>query len=104
MDIVVVDVLDVCGMLLTRKISEMLGGTLEMDLTYISVPMNDGTRRHLPNVSMAKVHVQEIDDDVRTRETHEPIKESLPLFPPNDLPFTSDEEFDQIKWPKKEEY
>jgi hypothetical protein len=40
MDIVVVDVLDVSGMLLSRKFAAMLGGTLEMDLTYINVPMN----------------------------------------------------------------
>jgi hypothetical protein len=43
MDIVVVDVPDVWGMLLSRKFVAMLGGTLEMDLTYINVPMNDGT-------------------------------------------------------------
>jgi hypothetical protein len=43
MDIVVVDVPDVWGMLLSRNFVAMLGGTLEMDLTYINVPMNDGT-------------------------------------------------------------
>jgi hypothetical protein len=47
MDIVVVDVPDVWGMLLSRKFVVMLGGTLEMDLTYINVPMNDGTISHL---------------------------------------------------------
>jgi hypothetical protein len=34
MDIMVVDVPDVWGMLLSRKFTAMLGGTLEMDLTY----------------------------------------------------------------------
>jgi hypothetical protein len=43
MDIVVVDVPDVWGMLLSRKFAAMLGGTLEMDLTYINVPMKNGT-------------------------------------------------------------
>jgi hypothetical protein len=66
MDIVVVDVLDVWGMLLSKKFTAMLGGTLEMDLTYINVPMNDRTISLLPNVPMAKVHVQEIDDNVET--------------------------------------
>jgi hypothetical protein len=80
MDIVVVDVSDVWGMLLSRKFVAMLGGTLEMDLTYINVPMKDGTIRHLPNVPMSKVHVQEIDNDVETSETHEPIKEILHVF------------------------
>jgi hypothetical protein len=37
MDIVVVDVPDVWVMLLSRKFVAMLGGTLEMDLTYINV-------------------------------------------------------------------
>jgi hypothetical protein len=104
MDIVVVDVPNVWGMLLSRKFVAMLGGTLEMDLTYINVPMNDGTISRLPNVPMAKVHVQEIDNDVETSETHEPIKESLLVFSPEDLPFASEEDFHKMKWPKKEEY
>jgi hypothetical protein len=58
MDIVVVDVPDVWGMLLSRKFGGMLGGTLEMDLTYINVPMKDGTIECLPNMPMAKAHVQ----------------------------------------------
>ena len=34
-DIVVVDVPDVWGMLLSRKFGAMLGGALEMDLTFL---------------------------------------------------------------------
>ena len=41
MDIVVVDVLDVWGMLLSRKFASKLGGTLEMDLTYVNIPLKD---------------------------------------------------------------
>jgi hypothetical protein len=36
--------------------------------------------------------------------THESIKENLPIFSPKDLSFTSEEYFDEIQWPKKEEY
>jgi hypothetical protein len=36
--------------------------------------------------------------------THEPIKENLPVFSPEDFPFASEEDFDKIQWPKKEEY
>jgi hypothetical protein len=104
MDIVVVDVPDVWGMFLSRNFVAMLGGTLAMDLPYINVPMNDMTITCLPNVPMAKVHVKEIDNGVETRETHEPIKENLPIFSPEDFPFTSEEYFDKIQWPKKEEY
>jgi hypothetical protein len=58
MGIVVVDVPYVWGMLFSRKFSSMLGSTLDMDLTYINVPMKNGTIEHLPNMLMAKVHVQ----------------------------------------------
>jgi hypothetical protein len=37
-------------------------------------------------------------------KTHEPTKESLHVFSPDDFPFASKEDFDQIQWPKKEEY
>jgi hypothetical protein len=43
MDIVVVDVPDVWGIILSKKFVAMLGGTLEMHLTYINVPMKIGT-------------------------------------------------------------
>ena len=104
MDIVVVDVPDVWGILLSRKFVAMLGGTLEMDLNYINVPMKDGTIECLPNMPMAKAHVQEIDNVVETNVTYEPIKENLPVFSLEDLPFASEEDFDKIQWPKKEEY
>jgi hypothetical protein len=42
-DIVVVDVPDVWGMLLSRKFASKMGGTLEMDLTYVSIPLKDVT-------------------------------------------------------------
>jgi hypothetical protein len=104
MDIVVVYVLDAWGMLLSRKFVAMLGGTLEMNLTYINVPMNDGTISRLLNFPMTNVHVQKIGDDIGTRETHEPIKQSLPTFSLDDFPFASEDDFDQIQWSKKEEY
>jgi hypothetical protein len=36
-DIIVVDVPDVWGMLLSRKFGAMIGGSLEMDLTFFAV-------------------------------------------------------------------
>jgi hypothetical protein len=96
MDIVVVDVLDVWGMLFCKKFVVMLGGTLEMDLTYINVPMNDGTISRLPNLPMTKFHVQETSDDIGTNETHELVKESLSVFSPDDMSFNTKEDFDQI--------
>jgi hypothetical protein len=81
-DIMVVDVPDVWGMLLSRKFAAMLGGTLEMDLTYINLPMKDGNIARLPNMPMAKAHVQEIDNEPKTNEVHEPTKEAPPTFSP----------------------
>jgi hypothetical protein len=104
MDIVVVDVLDVSGMLLSRKFAAMLGGTLEMDLTYINVPMNDGTISHLPNLPMTNIHVQEINDHIEVDETHESIIENLPEFSLDDMHSSTEEDFDQIQWPKKDYY
>jgi hypothetical protein len=96
MDIMVVDVPDVWGMLLSRKFATMMGGTLEMDITYINVPMNDGMISRLPKVPMTKVHVQEIGDDIGTNKTHEPVIESPPVFSPDNMPFATEEYFDQI--------
>jgi hypothetical protein len=53
-------------MLLSRKFAAMLGGTLEMDLTYINVPMNDGTISRLSNVPMTRIRVREISDHIKT--------------------------------------
>jgi hypothetical protein len=57
MDIVVVDVPDVRWMLLSRKFASKLGGTLEMDLTYVNIPLKDGTIGCLPNVPVTTTHV-----------------------------------------------
>jgi hypothetical protein len=104
MDIVVVDVPDVWGRLLSREFVAMMGGTLEMDLTYINVPMNNGTISHLPNVPMTKIHVQEINDHIEVDETHESIIENLPEFSLDDMHSSTEEDFDQIQWPKKYYY
>jgi hypothetical protein len=103
-DIVVVDVPDVWGMLLSRKFASKLGGTLEMDLTYVNIPLNNGTIGRLPNVPMTRTHVQEASDPIKDDKAHEQIMESLPEFSPDDMPFATEEDFDQIQWPKKEEY
>jgi hypothetical protein len=96
MDIVVMDVPDVWGMILSRKFITTLGGTLQMDIS-IDIPMDDGTYAHFPNMTMAKAHVEEIDIDLETEEIPEPIKEYLPSGSPDDLPFAKEEYFDAIQ-------
>jgi hypothetical protein len=56
-EIVVVDVPDVWGMLLSRKFGAMLGGTLEMDLTFLQLPLKNGTVGRLLNVPIIGNHV-----------------------------------------------
>jgi hypothetical protein len=101
-DIVIVDVPDVWGMLLSRKFALMLGGTLEMELTYVNIPLKNGTTGRLPNVPMSTTHVQEANDSIKDDKAHEQIMESLLEFSPNDMPFATEEDFDQSQWPKKE--
>jgi hypothetical protein len=100
-DIVVVDVPDVWGMLLSRKFASMLGGALEMDLTYVNVALKNGTIGCLLNVPMTKTHVQDTSDPIKDDKAHEQIMESLPEFSPDDMPFATEEDFDQIQWTKR---
>jgi len=103
-DIVVIDVLDVWGMLLFRKFVATLGVTLQMDLTYHTILVDDNTCAHLPNLTMAKNYIEEIVIDPETEDILEVVEESLPNFCLGDLPFTQEEDFDAIEWPKKEDY
>jgi len=59
-DIIVVDVPDVWGMLLSRKFGAMIGGSLEMDLTFLRLPLKDGTTGRLLNVSLTGTHVHDV--------------------------------------------
>lgn len=43
MEIVVIDVPDAWGMLLSRKWATDLGGSLQMNLTYAIIPNSEGT-------------------------------------------------------------
>jgi hypothetical protein len=97
MDIVVIDVLDVWRILLSRNFPTLLGGTLQMDLTYVIIPMDDDTYVHLSNLTMENNHVEEIDLDLETEETPESLKKYLLEFFLYDLPFTQEEAFNAIE-------
>jgi hypothetical protein len=103
-DIVVVDVPDVWGMLLSRKFTAMLGGTLEMDLTFLKLPLKYGTIGRLLNVPIIEDHVQDITHPVNNDMAQNKMIQTLQKYSPEDMPFATKEDFDQIKWPKKEEY
>jgi hypothetical protein len=72
-DIVIVDVPYVWGMLLSRKFSSMLGGTLEMDLYFIEFPLKNGTIGRLLNELVTETHVQEANLPVKGDKAHDEI-------------------------------
>jgi ribonuclease HI len=59
MDIVVIDVPDVWGMLLNRKVAADLGGSLQMDLSYATLPTPDGNTFKLNREVYRKYHVED---------------------------------------------
>jgi hypothetical protein len=103
-DIVVVDVPYVWGMLLSMKFAAMLDGTLEMDLTFLQLPFKNATIGHLFNVPIIWDHVQDITHPVNNNKAQNKMIQTLPKYSPEDMPFAIEEDFDQIEWPKKEEY
>jgi hypothetical protein len=101
-DIIVVDVPDVWGMLLSRKFGAMIGRSLEMDLTFLWLPLKDGATGRLLNMPITGTHVQDVVPTVN--KAQKDVIQTLQEYSPEDMPFTTEEDFDQIEWPKKEEY
>jgi hypothetical protein len=103
-DIVVFDVPNVWGMLLSTNFVAMLGGTLDMDLMFLQLPLKNGTIRCLLNVPIIRDHLQDITHPVNNNKEQDEMIKTLQKYSPEDMPFATKEEFDQIKWPKKEEH
>jgi ribonuclease HI len=59
MDIVVIDVPDLWGMLLNRKAAADLGGSVQMDLSYATLPTPDGGTFKLNREVYRKCHVED---------------------------------------------
>jgi hypothetical protein len=59
MDIVMINALDAWGMLLSRKIAADLGGNLQMDLTYATIPTPNGYMFRLNKELERKYHVED---------------------------------------------
>jgi hypothetical protein len=79
-DIVVVDVPDVWGMLLSRNFGAMLGGTLEMDLTFLQLPLKNGTVGHLLNVPIIGDHVQDITNPINDKKAQNKMIKTLQKY------------------------
>jgi hypothetical protein len=48
--------------------------------------------------------VQDITHPVNNKKSQDEMIQTLQKYSPKDMPFAIEEDFDQIKWPKKEEY
>ena len=59
MDIIVIDGLDAWGMLLSRKTTVDLGASIQMDLTYSTIPTPDGAMFRLNRELERKYHVED---------------------------------------------
>jgi len=58
MDVIVIDVPNAWGMLLSRKWAATLGGSLHMDLSYATIPIGDGSYVILYNHIVTSNHVK----------------------------------------------
>ena len=58
MDVVVIDVLDNWGMFLSTKWATTLGGYIQMDWTYATIPASENTRVILHRENIRKRHVE----------------------------------------------
>ena len=58
MDVVVIDVPDNWGMLRSKKWAATLGGYIQMDWTYATIPASENTRVILPREKERKRHVE----------------------------------------------
>jgi hypothetical protein len=79
---VVVDVPDVWGMFLSRKFVAMLGGTLEMDLTFFQFPLKNGTIGHLLNMPITGDHVQDITHPINDDKAQDEMIQTLQKYSP----------------------
>ena len=66
MDIVVVDILPKFGILLSRSWTKKLGGTLQVDMTYATIPMFGGEHRRL----YRKVQLDYVINDQKNLGNH----------------------------------
>lgn len=62
MDILVIDVLDAWGMLLSRNWGATLGGNIQMDLSYATIPFFENSLVKLIRENERKYHVEDLNE------------------------------------------
>jgi hypothetical protein len=107
MDVVVLDVLDTWGMLLSRKWPTTLGGTLQMDLSYATIPIGYDALSILYNQPKKRTHVEDLESDFEfdTSLEEDDYEELLILILTlYDLPFVQEVDITYAVCPKREDY
>lgn len=79
MDVVVIDIPDVWGMLLSRKWGATVGAHLQMDLSYSTIPQSDGTPFILYREPAYPTHVVK-PGPIPYYKVHE-IEKPFPILP-----------------------
>lgn len=59
MDVVVINVQDAWGMLPSRKWATNLGGSIQTNLSYTTIPTCENTYVHLHHEQMKKYHIED---------------------------------------------
>jgi len=72
MDVIVIDIPDVWGMLLSQKLGATIGGHVQMDLSYATIPQSDGTPFILYRETAYLPHVIKRGPYYKTCESEKP--------------------------------
>jgi hypothetical protein len=96
MNIVVIDVPDAWGMLLSRSWAVALGGFLSMDLTHAHIPMGDGTFEILYSRQAIKKHVMDLDHPDYHNDCEFDVHPQIIEYDPWDLPFLQEDCIDTL--------
>jgi hypothetical protein len=66
--------------------------------------LKDGTIVRIPNVPVTTTYVQEPSDSIKDDKACDKAKQTPHKYSPEATPFAKEENSNQIKWIKKEEY
>jgi hypothetical protein len=67
-------------------------------------PLKDGTIGRIQNVPVTTTYVQKPSDSIKDDKARDKTGPTPHKYSPEDTPFAKEENSNQIKWPKKEEY
>jgi hypothetical protein len=102
MDILVIDVPDAWGMLLSRTWSSTLGGFLSMNLTHAYIPMGDGTYEILHNREKNDRHVMDLRGPNYVSEHYYDMPPQIIEYDPSELPFIQEDSIEMfLPWTDK---